>query len=137
MTDDMEERLREAVRHALNGEAVLFLGAGSSRCALGPKDERLPTGQELSDRLADTFGLLPRYELGDIAEYIVQEHSETSLINALRRSLKVEKPGNELEVLASLPWSRIWTTNYDDAIQQALTSNGKRHHTITTADDCR
>ena len=135
MAEETEERLREAIRHALNGEAVLFLGAGSSRGAHGPKGDRLPTGQELSDQLADDFGLSPGYELGDMAEFIIQKHSETALINALRRYLKVVDPGNDLEVLASLQWSRIWTTNYDDAIQQALRSNGTSHYTITTAAD--
>ena len=135
MAEETEERLREAIRHALNGEAVLFLGAGSSQCARRPKGDRIPTGQELSDQLADSFGLPPGYELGDMAEFITQEHSETALINALRRYLKVVDPGQELETLASLPWSRIWTTNYDDAIQQALRTNGTTHYTVTTEAD--
>ena len=130
-----EERLRQAIRHALNGEAILFLGAGASRHAFGPKGKPLPLGQELSDRLAEECGVPAKYDLGSIAEYFIDLRSETTLINALRRNLKVAKISKNLEILASIPWDRIWTTNYDDVIQRALHANDVHHYTITTADD--
>ena len=135
MASQSDERLRQAIRHALNGEAILFLGAGASRSASGPKDRPLPIGQELSCRLAEECKLPARYDLGSIAEYFVEQRSETALINALRRHLKVVRISSGLEILASIPWNRIWTSNYDDVIQRALDANDVPYYTITTADD--
>ena len=129
------EPLRDAIRHALNGEAMLFLGAGASRSAHGRKGVPLPIGQELSNKLADECGLPPKYDLGDIAEFFIEQRSETTLINALRRLLKVENTSSDLDVIASIPWSRIWTTNYDDAIEKALDANHATYVTLTTAAD--
>ena len=86
MEPHAEERLRDAIRHALNGEAMLFLGAGASRSARGLKGVPLPIGQELSNKLADECGLPPKYDLGDIAEFFIEQRSETTLINALRET---------------------------------------------------
>ena len=130
------ERLREAIRHALNGEAILFLGAGASRSARGPKGNALPVGSELSRKPnLRSVSWMGHTTFGSIAEYFVQKHSETRLINALRRHLKVTKISDQLEVIATLPWNRIWTSNYDDVIEQALTVNNVNYHTMTTADD--
>ena len=127
------ERLREAIRHALNGEALLFLGAGASRSASGPKGVPLPIGQELSNRLAEECSLPPIYDLRSITEYFIEQRSETALINALRRHLKVANITNDLEIIASIPWTRIWTANYDDAIEKGLDANATNYLTITTA----
>lgn len=135
MESHADERLHDAIRHALNGDALLFLGAGASQSARGRKGAPLPTGQELANRLADECKLPPRYDLGSIAEFLVEQRSETTLINALRRHLKVENITADLETIASIPWSRIWTTNYDDAIERALDANHSTYNAITTAAD--
>ena len=135
MTSSAHERLREAMRHALNGEALLFLGAGASRAATDRKGNPLPVGKELSDRLAAECRLSPNYDLGSIAEYFVEQRSETALINTLRRHLKVESITRDLEILSSVPWTRIWTSNYDDAIEKALDSNDISYTAVTTSAD--
>ena len=135
MKSSEHERLRDAIRYALNGEALLFLGAGASRAATGPKGNPLPVGQELSDKLAVECSLPPNYELGSVAEYFIEQRSETTLINALRRHLKVENITGDLEILASIPWTRIWTANYDDAIEKALSAHDINYTTVTTSAD--
>jgi hypothetical protein len=47
-----DERLREAIRQALNGDAVLFLGAGACNAVKGRKGKSLPIGPALSKVLA-------------------------------------------------------------------------------------
>ena len=135
MKSSVHERLRDAIRYALNGEALLFLGAGASRAATGPKGNPLPVGQELSGKLAVECGLPPNYELGSVAEYFIEKRSETTLINALRRHLKVENITDDLKILASIPWVRIWTANYDDAIEKALIARDINYTTVTTSAD--
>lgn len=131
---DATDALRSAVRSALAGEGVLFLGAGAGRAAHRKDTAPLPTGQELSDALAVECQLGKGYSLENISEHFVESRSETTLINALRRLLKVEKVDLELTTLAKIPWARIWTTNYDDAFEIALDGEKRTHYSLTTAD---
>lgn len=132
-----ESALRAAIRSALNGEGILFLGAGAAKAAKTSKGDCLPTGQELSDALATDCGLGGGYPLDSITEHFLDARSETALINALRKHLTVATIAPELTTLASLPWSRIWTTNYDDAFEQALDDRKISHYSLTTAAETR
>ena len=129
--------LRIAIRDALNGEAILFLGAGAAKDAKTRKGKTLPTGQQLADALAADCGEDAGYPLDSIAQHFLEVKSETALINALRRHLKVSSIGETLLALASVPWLRIWTTNYDDAFEQALDEEKRTHYALTTADQVR
>lgn len=80
-----ESALRAAIRSALNGEAIVFLGAGAAKAAKTSKGDCLPTGQELSDALAADCGLGGGYALDSITEHFLGARSETALINALRK----------------------------------------------------
>jgi len=128
-----ESALLAAIRSALNGEAILFLGAGAAKAAKSPKGDRLPTGQELSDALAGDCGLGGGYPLDSIAGHFLEAKGETELINALRKHLKVATIDPVLNTLASLPWSRIWTTNYDNAFEQALNNLNLTHYSLTSS----
>jgi hypothetical protein len=59
------------------------------------------------------------------------------LINALKKILNVSKVGETLLTLASIKWLRVWTTNYDDAIEQSLKQNAVNFYSLTTASDVR
>lgn len=132
-----ESALRAAIRSALNGEAIVFLGAGAAKAAKTSKGDCLPTGQELSDALAADCGLGGGYALDSITEHFLGARSETALINALRKHLTVATITPALTTLASLPWSRIWTTNYDDAFEQALNDRKVNHYSLTTGAETR
>lgn len=132
-----DEALRVAMRQALNGDAILFLGAGAAKDAKTKNGTPLPTGQELSDALASECNLGPGYSLDSIAQHFLDVRSETALINALRKQLKVSSIGSVLTTLASVPWTRIWTTNYDDAFEKALNEHKVSHYSLTTAAEVR
>ncbi len=132
-----EIALRAAIRSSLNGDAILFLGAGAAKAAETSKGERLPTGQELSNALAADCGLGGGYALDSITEHFVEARSETAIINSLRKHLTVAKYDPVLSTLASIPWGRIWTTNYDDAFEQALNDRKVSHYSLTTAAETR
>lgn len=84
-----DSALRTAIRSALNGDAILFLGAGAAKSAKASKGNTLPTGQELADALAADCELDKGYPLDSIAEHFLDARSETALINALRRYLTI------------------------------------------------
>lgn len=129
--------LRTAIRSALNGEAILFLGAGAAKAAKTSKGNCLPTGQELADALAAECELGGGYSLDSITEHYLDALSETALIDKLREYLTVATVDPVLSTLASLPWSRIWTTNYDDAFEKSLTKCNVNYYSLTTDADTR
>jgi hypothetical protein len=135
MNMDNESSLRTAVRAALVGEAMLFLGAGAAKDAQKDDGETLPTGQELADLLANDCDLPPGYSLDTIAEHFIDKYSETKLINILRKYLKVSNIGETLSLLGSIKWLRVWTTNYDDAFEKALDENKQQYYSLTTSAD--
>jgi SIR2-like domain len=89
----------------------------------------------LSDALAKDCGLGGGYPLDSITEHFLDARSETALINALRKHLTVATIAPSLKTLASLPWSRIWTTNYDDAFEKALNDKNVSYYSLTTSAD--
>jgi tetratricopeptide (TPR) repeat protein len=129
------EKLRSAIREAYSGRAILFLGAGAAKNAFKDDGSPLPAGQQLADVLAKDCGLPKGYQLDAVAEHYLEEKSETSLINSLRKHLTVANTGNSLRALAAVPWLRTWTTNYDNSFEISLKSEGRSHFAITTADD--
>lgn len=137
LTTDRDSALRTAIRYALNGNAILFLGAGAAKSAKTSKGFTLPTGQELADALATDCKLEKGYPLENITEHFLEVRSETALINALRKYLTVGTIDAELISLASLPWTRIWTTNYDDAFEKALEDRKVTHYSLTTSAETR
>lgn len=128
-----EDDLRSAIRFALSGSGVLFLGAGASKNAFDKKGKPLPTGQELADSLAAECGLGQGYPLDSITEHFIDVRSETTLINVLRKNLNVKDVGSALVSLSNLDWLRVWTTNYDDSYEKALEKDKKNYFSLTTS----
>lgn len=93
---------------------VLFFGAGSS----------LPSGapsvQKLISIFSSSFGLSSsEYSLSEIASLIEQKHSRRELINCLRAPFKNLTATGSILNLPLYEWKNIYTTNYDNLIEQA------------------
>lgn len=132
---NLENELRIAIRSALNCQAVIFLGAGASKSAKNINGDPLPVGQELSDIMATDCGIDKGYSLDAMTEHYVDVKGENQLIKLLNQYLTVTQITPELETLASLPWTRIWTTNYDSAIESALKKLTVTYYSLSTVDD--
>lgn len=128
-----EEDLRIALRSAMAGNGILFLGAGASKDAKDKKGEPLPAGQELADFLATECDLGQGYSLEDISSHFIKVRSETALINALRKRLTVSSVGDSLISLSKIDWVRVWTTNYDDSYEKALGQKKDASYSLTTS----
>ena len=51
-------RLEESIMHAIDGNAVLFLGAGFNSGAINFNDERFPLGNELCQRIIEDGNIM-------------------------------------------------------------------------------
>jgi hypothetical protein len=128
-------QLDEGLRHALDGHSVLFLGSGFSVGVQSESGVPLTTGAGLTELLAHELGLDERPPLDQTADLFREDRGVHGLIQFLRPRLTVADITSEHLVFARAPWRRIYTTNYDNAIEFAYTREGKNITPVTLSDD--
>jgi SIR2-like domain len=115
--------LETAIKHALDGSAILFLGAGFSADAraLNSRKQRLQTGAQLSAHLlkfAGIDGIEPKNAppLDKASDYCRKKFKANPepLIAELRALFSISSCAEWQKNLLACSWRRIYTTNYDD-----------------------
>lgn len=113
-----DQRSEEALRHVLDGTAMLFVGSGVGFLAKAADGEKLPNGRQLADLLHQKIGITPgKHSLQRIAQHAVRKLGPDSIVELLRARLKAAVVDDRLKAIYNAPWQRIYTTNYDDAIE--------------------
>lgn len=108
----------DALRCALDGDAILFVGAGLSFLATNQLGNRLPDAATLIDVLLEQApGTGSRHTLDRVSGHVLKKKGVDWVYDTLRQSLLVEKVDSKLVKLYNAPWRRIYTTNYDNAIE--------------------
>lgn len=144
MSNNLESELHlTAIRKALeDGNAAVMIGAGFSRNAEG--GEQLKACPDLAAELwrelnpgkaMDGFSSALVTQLG---EQYARVFSPPALENLLKRLIPDDKvnPGALHEQLLDLPWSEIFTTNYDTLVERAAEGIvGRAHYTVTCRED--
>lgn len=112
--------VRQFVRHAIDGSAVLFTGAGFSWGAKNRLDKQIPGGNRLASMLLDSIGYEGReIPLDKAAAAYLRRKSEADLVNLLGDQFIPESVAPDHQVIAGLPWRRVYTTNYDTVYEKA------------------
>lgn len=117
--------LSDAIRIAADGDAILFVGAGIGFLTEG-LNGKLPDGAKLSNRILDRDDDAPAPPPLDkaVGFAIRKKLGVEDVYNTLRSNLSVKHVDPRLAELYSLPWRRIYTTNYDEAIE--VSRSGKQ-----------
>jgi hypothetical protein len=122
-----EEELDLIVERIEEEKCVPFLGAGVS---LGFNGPGLPTASKLAEALAQACGYPgpDRQDIFRVAQYYELAKDRESLHRKIRTELKVPNiaPSRIHEVIAKLPIRHVLTTNFDDLMERALRSEGKK-----------
>lgn len=117
------EDANSLVRGVALGEYSLLLGAGFSLGARNGHGVELPTSRELAQELKDKFALsLPVAAASDLPiayEDAVYKAQEPAVSDFLRRRLTGCVPSWQ-GVLSNFAWSRIWTLNIDDLLEEVF-----------------
>ncbi len=129
--------LDEAIHCALSGRAILFTGAGFSHGAINLRDEPFKKSPELAEHFAKLAGLPPSVGLEDAAEEFIVTHGPDALMKELHGEFKAKKISSAHLEVGKVPWKRIYTTNYDDIIETAYTTNGRVLTSVTLSDRIR
>jgi len=119
------EELRRRLNLARNGHGILFCGAGFSANCLGFEDnaeigagEHLKTLIEEKLKKADEHYSFKR--LSYAAQYFKDKLGENNLLNFLTNQYDIKNITADMVDIIRFPWERIYTTNYDNAIEMAL-----------------
>ncbi len=99
----------------------ILLGAGSS------KPSGAPSGAELAAALCKEFNLDfdPSLSLSEVATLVEINRDRKSLAKFVSNTFKELRPTAGLLNLPSFQWANVFTTNFDDLIEQAYKRGGK------------
>ncbi|MBA0218435.1 SIR2 family protein [Pectobacterium brasiliense] len=119
-TDDMLRRIS-------TGKAIIFTGAGFSKKTINILNEEPPLAKELSKKIGVLGGIGD--DIDDLmftSRFFLKYKDKSDLLSLLKDSFILKKVTKDHEFICSLPWRRFYTTNYDNSIELACLSSGKR-----------
>lgn len=116
------------------GKAVLFVGSGFARNAIGLDNEVLLTAEELAKKIGTLGNFDTDGDLRYASEKFIRDKDPELLVELLLDIFSIKKVLPHQISIASAPWRRIYTTNYDICIEEAGKESGKRIHTVSLND---
>jgi hypothetical protein len=122
MNQDIQKFIRDYIKAIKESNAAIFAGAGLSKPA------GFVNWKELLKEIAEDLGLDidKEQDLISLAQYHVNENGRAKinelLLNEFTKGAQITE---NHKILARLPISTYWTTNYDSLIEKALESVGK------------
>lgn len=126
----------DAIENLLDGNAMLFAGAGFSDGAINIRDKPFLKSYELAKYLADKSGITGTVpSLDDTADAFIEMHGEEALIGEIQNEYTSKVITDTHIQLGNLPWKSVYTTNYDDVIEEAYKANSRNIIPITASDD--
>ena len=125
-TNTKIQHLDTMVEDMKKEDLCIFAGAGLS-AASGYVDWKT-----LLEPMGNQLGLNMNMDLTLLAQYYQNEFTRDDLNRRiLEEFARIPKSNENMEILASMPISRYWTTNYDSVIEDTLKKHGKIVDTVT------
>ncbi len=126
--------LEYIARHIINRECSLFLGAGMSL------NSNLPTWHQLLKPCAEALDIqdAPNLNLFSLAQYYVNNRSESELRRIINEQISAIAKSTDLhKTLVSIGFKSIWTTNYDQLVEDSLKECGIAYNSIASDADIK
>lgn len=127
--------LQQALKYVIDGDAVLFLGAGFSYGGVNVSGGEVKVGKDLSYAICDDLGIERSDNLTiSSSRYIEDENCKKGLekfIEFLRSELTCVETTFDQDAICALPWMRIYTTNYDNIVELSSEKQGISRESIT------
>lgn len=127
--------VQEAIKRVLDCEGILFLGAGFSIGAINLRNRNFLVGTGIANHFADLSKLPKGTSLEDASEEFVQKSGTDALIREIQNEFTAKDVCDYHRLVASLPWKRVYTTNYDNVFELAAQQKNKRVTTVTMSED--
>ena len=128
--------LLSGIKYALDGNAVLFLGAGFSFGGINIEGNKILAGVGLAKKMCEEMGIETSDDLTITSSRYIDDKTcgkgLEQLIDFLRRELTCINTLDIQETIVDLPWIRIYTTNYDNVVEKATEKVGRSRSVITS-----
>lgn len=126
----------DALDSALQGNCLLFLGAGFSLGATTLDGENILSSRKLARQLCREVNEEETDDLQLAADDFLQLTEDTDMaINTLNKFLKVTAVMSYHQEIASLPWRYVYTTNYDNTYEFARLACSKNYKSVTLSEN--
>lgn len=126
--------LEEAIKLIFSKNCVLFLGAGYSFKAINCLEEEIPLAGNLCEILDKESGEDSDGDLSLASRSYIDIKGEYQLVEMLKNTFTAIDINDFQEELGRYTWKRIYTTNYDNVYEFAVTKNRKRVTPVTLSD---
>ncbi len=123
-----------ALERALDGNAVLFLGAGFSLGATNSRGEPFELASKFANRLASMIDVSIPAELQDVAEEFRRVRGEAALMHEVIKSFRATVVQKHHSAIAAVPWTRVYTTNYDNVFELAAGNAARVFRPVTVSE---
>lgn len=121
----------QGIESVLDGEAILFCGAGFNIGAKNLRGTSFKSGAALSAYLSRLTGSPLDSFLEDAAEEFANKFGEDKLIEELQQEFLVKEISKSHQIVAQPPWKRIYTTNYDNVLETAYSKVSRKLIPVT------
>lgn len=121
-TDDQIMLINRIVEELEEDNVAIFAGAGLSVGAghVNWKQLLTPLAKEIK------IDINKEHDLVSLAQYYINENGRQRLADKLINEIGIEKqPTENHRILAKLPITNFWTTNYDTLLEDSLKNEGK------------
>lgn len=121
----------EALRVAWNGNAIAFLGSGFSKGAKNTRGEDFKSSEEFRVSLNNASSGPSDGNLGDAAEAFRSTLGDFALVDELIKEFSAGAVADHHRTIASIPWRRVYTTNYDNVFETSAKASQVRVLPVT------
>ena len=129
--------LEEAIKHAIDGNAILFLGAGFSLGATNKNNKNFLTAGDISKKICQEIGIEETDDLTISSDRYINDDKHGKGIDKFIEFLKNQficyKTTEYQDEIVSLPWLRIYTTNYDNVVEVSSKKQDINNRSVITA----
>lgn len=131
------ESYKQRMHLAQKGGGILFCGAGfSADCLSFEAEQTLGTGAQLLSLFNSRLERESSFkDLRNAAEELQEKIGEHRMMALLKAQFKVSEVTQDMVDIMRFPWGKIYTTNYDNAIEVAATQAGRRYESLNNSDD--
>ena len=133
--------INQLINHILDGNAVLFLGAGFSREATNQLNKKMKDANGLSRELCRELGIPEDDDLSGVSDLYLGSKDERNfdvkaqkLITKLQQNFTCKKFAPSQQIIAQQKWIRVYTTNYDDVLETAGEKVGRIYTPMLLSD---
>ncbi|MDP3111332.1 MAG: SIR2 family protein [Thermodesulfovibrionales bacterium] len=121
----------ELIDRISSGMAILFAGAGFSVGTKNIQNQEPPIAKQLSKAIARLGNFDEDEDLMFTSDYYLENCEVDPLIDFLKDQFTINHTETPHDIVCSMAWRRIYTTNYDNAIAFSAAKNGRLIESIT------